>query len=68
MSAARHLLPFLALVATIPLISAHGSMVNIAVGGKEYPSWIPSQDHYAAVNFKGGAGAAAPDGKYLVSP
>jgi hypothetical protein len=63
----RHLVSLLALVATIPLASAHGSLVSVIVGGKTYPAWIPSQDHYAAINFANGAGATAPDGKYTVS-
>lgn len=63
----RQLVSLLALVATIPLASAHGSLTKIDVAGKSYPAWIPNQDHYAAMNFANGAGAAAPDGKYSVS-
>jgi hypothetical protein len=63
----RQLVSLLALVASIPLASAHGSLTKIDVAGKSYPAWIPNQDHYAAMNFANGAGAAAPDGKYSVS-
>jgi hypothetical protein len=63
----RQLVSLLALVASIPLASAHGSLTKIDVAGKSYPAWIPNQDHYAAMNFANGAGTAAPDGKYSVS-
>jgi hypothetical protein len=39
----------IALVAAVPLASAHGMLESISVGGKTYPAWI-GDDHYTAAN------------------